>query len=213
MKSEEANKSSPYQLWQYRFKLALAQSEEDEGNLSGALDLLNEAASLYYRNIVPEIRPLEALKARIWIKQGKLTKTIDWIKDKGLSTDDELSYLREFEHLTLARMLIVKFQKDHDPSYIVQTLELLNRLLKAAEESERTGSVIEILIMLALAHQAQNNIPSAMASLERALTLAEPEGYVRTFVDEGLPMKHLLLTAKAKHIVPSYCDKLLAALE
>ena len=65
---------------------------------------------------------------------------------------------------------------------------LLERLLQAAEEGRRMGSVIEILVLLALAHEAQGDIPLALVSLERALTLAEPEGYVRIFVDEGEPM-------------------------
>ena len=69
-----------------------------------------------------------------------------------------------------------------------QAMRLLERLLQAAEEGRRMGSVIEILVLQALAHQAQGNITPALASLERALTLAEPEGYVRIFVDEGKPM-------------------------
>ena len=69
---------------------------------------------------------------------------------------------------------------------------LLERLLQAAEAGERTGSVIEILVLQALAHQTQGDIPAALVPLERALTLAEPEGYVRIFVDEGPPMAHLL---------------------
>ena len=72
-------------------------------------------------------------------------------------------------------------------------LGLLARLLQAAEEGGRTGSVIEILMLQALAHHAQGDLPRALASLERALTLAEPEGYVRVFVDEGEPMRLLIL--------------------
>lgn len=213
LKSEEANKNSPYQLWQYRFKLAQAQVVEDEGKLDHALELLNKAEALYYRNIVPEIRPLEALRVKIWVKQGKLNKALSWARLKGLSVDNDLSYLREFEHLTLARVLMAQFKRDQDESHIIQALGLLKRLLKAAEAGERTGSVIEILIMQALAHEAQDSIPPALVSLKRALTLAQPEGYARIFVDEGAPMSNLLSTAKAKNIKPDYCNKLLAAFE
>ena len=75
---------------------------------------------------------------------------------------------------------------------IDEATRLLERLLQAAEEGARTGSVIEILVLQALAHQTQGDIPAALASLQRALTLAEPEGYVRVFVDEGPPMASLL---------------------
>jgi LuxR family transcriptional regulator, maltose regulon positive regulatory protein len=64
----------------------------------------------------------------------------------------------------------------------------LDRLLQAAEEGGRMGSVIEILVIQALAHQAQGKTPLALESLKRALTLAEPEGYFRVFVDEGHPL-------------------------
>ena len=88
---------------------------------------------------------------------------------------------------------------------------LLERLLQAAEAGERTGSVIEILVLQALAHQTQGDIPAALLPLERALTLAEPEGYVRMFVDEGPPMAQLLREAAARGIMPAYTGKLLAA--
>ena len=72
---------------------------------------------------------------------------------------------------------------------------------------------MEILVLQALAHQAQGNIPAALVPLERALTLAEPEGYVRIFVDEGSPMAQLLLEAAARGIVPNYAGNLLAAFD
>ena len=64
-------------------------------------------------------------------------------------------------------------------------MKLLERLLQAAEDGGRMGSAIEILLLQALAHDAQGGTSSALAALERALALAEPEGYVRLFVEEG----------------------------
>ena len=100
---------------------------------------------------------------------------------------------------------------------VQEAAQLLDRLLRAAEEGQRTGSVIEILVLQALARQARDDVPAALASLQRALTLAEPEGYVRIFVDEGPPMASLLSAlakqgAAAKQgIAPSYVRRLLAA--
>ena len=65
--------------------------------------------------------------------------------------------------------------------------------------------------MLALAYQAQGDIPRALTSLQNALTLAEPEGYLRIFVDEGPPMARLLLEAHSQGIEPHYAQRLLAA--
>ena len=89
---------------------------------------------------------------------------------------------------------------------MLEAIGLLERLLQAAEAGERTGSVIEILVLQALAHQMQGDIPAALVPLERALTLAEPEGYVRMFVDEGPPMAAPAAEAAAKHgIMPGLC--------
>ena len=73
--------------------------------------------------------------------------------------------------------------------------------------------MIELLVLQTLAHEAQGEASSALASLERALALAEPEGYVRVFVDEGRPMVQLLSEAAAHGIMPDYTAVLLAALE
>jgi LuxR family maltose regulon positive regulatory protein len=88
---------------------------------------------------------------------------------------------------------------------------LLERLLRAAEAGGRTGSVIEALVLQALAHQARGDLPAALVPLGRALTLAEPEGYVRVFVDEGRPMATLLESAAKRGIVPDAARQMLAA--
>ena len=90
---------------------------------------------------------------------------------------------------------------------------LLERLLKAAEEGGRTGSVIEILVLQAMAYHAQGDLPAALLPLQHALALAEPEGYIRMFLDEGPSMMQLLREASAREIMPDYTNKLLAAFE
>jgi LuxR family maltose regulon positive regulatory protein len=186
--------------------------KESQGDLAGALILLDEAERQYVRNPLPD-RPVAALKARTWARQGRLTEALSWMREQNLSPDDELSYLREFEHLTLARVLIARYKTERVDSDLHAALGLLARLLQAAEEGERNGSVIEILILQSLAHQAQGNQPLALASLERALTLAEPEGYFRIFVDEAEAMRSLVekQSRNRDHPLSGYADKLLAA--
>jgi LuxR family maltose regulon positive regulatory protein len=140
-----------------------------------------------------------------------LTEAQGWTRERDLSVDDELSYLREFEHITLARVHIAQYMYDRVDSSINEAMGLLDRLLKAAEGGGRTGSVIEILMLQALAHHAQDDISPALVSLERALTLAQPEGYVRIFVDEGLPMAALLREAAKHGTTPNYVSQLRAA--
>jgi LuxR family maltose regulon positive regulatory protein len=128
----------------------------------------------------------------VWVAQGRLGEALDWARERGLSVSDDLSYLREFEHITLARVLLARYTSNRADHSMLEAMGLLERLLQAAEEGKRTGSVIEILVLQALAHQTQGNILAALMPLERALTLAEPEGYVRMFVGEGQPMAVLL---------------------
>jgi len=199
--------------WQYRWCVAQARLEETLGNLDNALDLLNEAERVFVRTPLPKLHPIPALKARVWVKQGRLAEALGWARERNLSANDDLSYLRELEHLTLARVLIAQYKTDHVDDSIDEVLRFLERLLQAAEEGGRTGSVIEILVLQALGHLEQGDIQSALVFLERALRLAEPEGYVRIFVDEGPPMAQLLQEATKQKMYPGYIHKLLAAFD
>jgi len=151
------------------------------------------------------------MKARVWVAQGRMAEALSWARERNLSVDDALSYMREFEYITLARLLIAQYKSDREEHFINEAARLIERLLKAADAGGRMGSVIEILVLQALAHHVQGDIPPALVSLERALTLAEPEGYVRIFVDEGSPMAQLLSAAAAHGIMPDYTRKLKAA--
>ena len=197
--------------WQHRWYIAQARLHETKGDLDGALELLEEAERRFVRTPVPIIRPIAALKTRIQIVQGKIAEALDWVRTRDLSVDDDISYIHEFEHMTLARVLIAQVKRGLVDGSINDAQGLLERLLQAAEEDGRKGSEIEILVLQTLAHEVQGNFAPALVSLERALTLAEPEGYVRIFVDEGPPMAHLLLEAASRGFMPNYTGKLLAA--
>ena len=215
-RSKELGEKAELPVLRYRLCIAQARLNETQGDLDGALALLDEAERLYIRSPLPDFCPISAMKARIWVAQGRLIEALEWVREQGLSPDDDLCYLREFEHITLARMLIAQYQNDRMDGSIHAVMRLLDRLLQAAEEGGRMGSVIEILVLQALAHQAQGNITPALVPLERALTLAEPEGYVRIFVDEGKPMAELLTRIEAKDgtlRVKEYILKLLSAFD
>jgi LuxR family maltose regulon positive regulatory protein len=211
LRSQELGEHTGLPQNRYRWRVAMARIREAEGDLGGALDLLNEAERLYVGDFFPNVRPVPALKARVRVAQGELGEALGWAGERGLSVADDLSYLREFEHITLARMLLARHTAERAEHPIQEATRLLERLLRAAEEGRRTASVIEILVLQALAHQARDDIPAALASLRRALTLAEPEGYVRIFADEGPPMASLLRAAAKLRIAPSYVRRLLAA--
>ena len=213
LKSQELGDLNELPKNPYRWRVATARIREAQGDLDGALDLLDEAEPLYLSDFSPNVRPVQGLKARVWVAQGRLNRALDWARAQGLSAEDNVSYLREFEHITFARILLAQYKSDHTDSSIHKAIWLLERLRKAAEEGGRMGSVIEILVGQAIAYQLQDDIPAALAALERALRLAEPEGYVRMFVDEGAHMARLLREAARHGMLPDYAAKLLFAFE
>jgi ATP/maltotriose-dependent transcriptional regulator MalT len=195
----------------YRWRVAMARIRDAEGDADGALEMLHEAERLYVSEYYPDVRPIAALRARIWASQGRFGEALAWASQRGLSVEDDLSYLREFEHITLARLLLAGSKHDNRDHSQRDAVALLDRLLEAAEEGQRMRSVIEILVLQALAHQAAGDAPAGLVPLQRALALAEPEGYVRIFVDEGAPLTALLHAAARHGVAVNYVRRLLAA--
>jgi len=195
----------------YRRSVAMARVRQAAGDPGGALAHLDQAERLYRRGFFPEVRPIAAMKARVRIMQGMLLEAADWARERGVSAGDELNYLQEYEHLTLARLLIAQYREDPEQRVIDEAVSLLDRLLEAAEASRRAGSVNEILVLQALAEEARGHRRPALAVLERALAATEPEGYVRLFLDEGAPMSALLRRAAKERIAPESVGRLLRA--
>jgi LuxR family maltose regulon positive regulatory protein len=195
----------------YRSRVAAARIRQAEGDLDGALELLTEAERLYVGDFSPNVRPIAALEARVWIAQGKLSEALGWARERGLSAVDDLSYMQEFEHISLAAVLLAQGIHDGADHTIVEAADLTERLLAAADDGGRNGSAIEILVVQALARHTRHDLTGAMASLDRAVALAEPEGYVRAFIDEGPRMAALLKLAAKQRNAPSYVRRLLAA--
>ncbi len=195
----------------YRWRVATAQLRLTEGDADAALALLKDAERVFVSEYYPVTRPIPAQAARIRAAQGRLREAGAWVRERGLSVDDDLSYVAEYEHITLARVLLAQGTRTHDPGPIEQAVALLERLLVAAETGGRWRSVIEILVLLALTHQARGRGAAGLDPLGRALTLAEPEGYVRTFVSEGPRMADMLGVVAGRGIRPEYVRGLLAA--
>jgi LuxR family transcriptional regulator, maltose regulon positive regulatory protein len=191
----------------------MARIREAQGDLNGALDLLDQAERLYDGNFSPNVRPVATRKTRVWLAQGRLAEALGWAREQGPSVENELSYLREFDAITLARVLLARYRSERAGDSISGVVGLLERLRQAAEEGGRKGSLIEIRILQAMAYHAQGDLPAALLPLQHALALAEPEGYVRIFLDEGPSMMQLLRDASARRIMAESTGKLLAAFE
>jgi LuxR family maltose regulon positive regulatory protein len=176
------------------------------GDTGGALDAIQEAEEAA-RELSPWfVDQAEVAEVRLRLALGDVASASKWAQERGLRVDDELSFDRELLYRTLVRILIAQDRPD-------DALKLLERLLRVAEAAEAMGSVLEMLLLQARAHQARGECDEALAALERALLFAEPEGYVRTFVDEGAPMSRLLWKAVRRGIRSPYASQLVAALQ
>jgi LuxR family transcriptional regulator, maltose regulon positive regulatory protein len=196
-----------------RFFAATARVLEARGEMVGALELLDEAERHRIRSPIPDVRPVPAMRARVLTALGRLDEAGAWVERSGVAADDEPAYMREFDHLTLARVLLGRHAAGRGASALSDAGGLLRRLLPAAQAGGRTGSVIEILTLAALVHQAEGDTPRALAALEQALTLAEPEGYLRVFMDEGQPLRRLLRHAAARGLAEENMRRLLTAFD
>jgi LuxR family maltose regulon positive regulatory protein len=178
----------------------LAQIRQALGNEAEAQAAVAQAVQLAERENVPRLAGLmAAYQARIWLAQGQPDLAARWAADYRQAGETE--YLREFEDLTLARVLLA-----HD--HRAEALALLDALLVPAGIAGRMNAVVEVQALRAL---ALPGLDDALDALSQALHLAEPEGYVRRFVDEGEPMRAVLKQAAARGIAPAYTARLLAA--
>ncbi len=194
----------------HRWFIASALLAEADGEPEEAVVLLDRAAALYRPGFFPDVRPIPALRARLWIRQGNLSDAADWARDRGVSDDEDASYPREFDHLTLVRLLLARQRAHLDHDAADRAAALLDRLRTAAEASGRAGSLLEIGLLQALVHDLRGHRGAALDRLALAFAEApEPESYVRLFLDEGAPLASLLRDAVRHGIAGDHPQRLL----
>jgi LuxR family maltose regulon positive regulatory protein len=185
----------------------LARLEHAQGHPESAQAAMRAAEQLASEQRLSPRRSdwVKSVLARLWIAQGNPERAAQLVQQSGITPDDAIPYLREPEYLTLLRLRLA--QGDQDAA-----MALSERLLQKVEAENRVGRVIEILALQSLAWQGKKDMAQALAALEKALRLAQPEEYVRVFLDEGEPMEKLLYQAKSHRMGSGYAAELLTAL-
>jgi LuxR family maltose regulon positive regulatory protein len=193
-----------------------------QGDVDGAWEAIETARLIAQKSEATKIDDIVAdlQQAYFFITQGDAVGATRWAERRGLLPDISLEpcpgleqakdyvniRLRKYEHLILARLLILQGR----PS---EALDVLKALLVLARQRGRVDLIIEIQILRALAWQVEGRDTQAIDALAEALSLAEPGGHLRIFLDKGEAMARLLRQAAARGIAPAYVAKLLAALE
>ena len=191
----------------------LVQLQQAQGRYDQALATLDTFMQLaQQRHFAPVLLAQgAALQAHLEFARGNLQAALRWAESWSLPAEATPSYPREREYLTLARFRIAEKQSIPTASNLQAVLFLLERLQAQAEDSLRTRSVLEILLLRAQVLELQGNRTAALAALARALALAEPQGYMRLFLDEGPLMVALLHEAQRHALAPRYIAQLLEA--
>jgi ATP/maltotriose-dependent transcriptional regulator MalT len=193
--------------------IELAFIKQARGDTDGASAMMQQAVQRAERQRLSLSRgtqDVEAYQAWLSLMHGDEAAVLRWLQRCGLSLDQELHHEREREYLTLVRVLITRRRLDEAKQWLANLLQL-------AEAQGRMGSVIELLMLQAEALHASGEMNQAIERLSRALSLAEPEGYIRLFVDEGVPMAHVLVQMRRRPPAgqpgsPHYRERLLAEL-
>jgi LuxR family maltose regulon positive regulatory protein len=200
--------------------LALAQLEWAQGHPVAAHEALQQAteASQRYGGPYYWVGQAELGRAQLWLREGNLRAVSDWFDERQLTfapTPHPIPYLHEEEYLLLARLLLAQAQQTggaETSDLLASAGQILGQILAEARNTRRTGRVLEVLVLQALIHHTGHRSETALAALAEALHLAEPEGYLRMFLDEGEPLVELLRQAAARKIGSGYVSRLLAAM-
>jgi LuxR family maltose regulon positive regulatory protein len=186
--------------------LTLARIHQAQGDGQAVLAALRQAEQVALEHDRLWQARVAAVRAQLMLAQGNLDAAARWAAAwvPDLRSNDPIPYIRQQDYLVLTRLLLAQGK-------LAEAARLSERLLRSAEAMGLTGHEIECLMLNALISEARGDTAQAMIALTRGLALAEPEGNVRLFVDEGSPMIKLLRQAESRHIARAYVGKLLVA--
>ena len=171
----------------YRTRATAAMLAAADGDLTTALALVAEAQQVYLGDFSPDVTPLHAVAARLHVRRDDHDAAARWVRDHDVTSTQELSYLHEFEHVTLAEVLLMRHRRGdgRGTDALDEADRLLERLGVAAAQGGRPATVIEVLVLQALAAQGRDDLDRALVLLGRVADLAEPEGQVHSFSRHG----------------------------
>ena len=192
--------------------LYLALVHQAEGNFTAAWEAIETAEKIEssrqqgFNFEFPTFLSLDLVKVRLWLAEGNLSLPLAWQQSKDLAIDGELTYYSEPDYITLTRILIA--QKKWKSA-----LNLLQRLQRSTESSQRIARLVEVLILQITVYQGQNQLKIALQQLKLIFSLVHPQAYLRLFLDADKSIQELLKYAAKQNIYPNYVNWLLKAFD
>jgi LuxR family maltose regulon positive regulatory protein len=171
------------------------------GDAEAAHERLDEAARLQVMGPVPDVRPVDAIRTRVWLAQGRWAEARGWAEGLGDPLARAPDFLADYLLLTVARVGLARFRVEGNADVLAATGALLERIAGASAAGGRIGALVEARVLHALVAQSAGDPRGAGARLAEALRLAEPERWRAVFVDEG-PAMARLLHASLRHGAP-----------
>ena len=207
LRAEELAETTRALQWKARIRAGLARVAWARGEFEDALDEIEQSIGFANQlGTLQEVRNVRAQQARFWIASHQLGLARRWAESCELDPYLPPEYERQFEHLTYVRLLILEDRWD-------LALEMLRGIQAEVESSRRSGEIVEIQVLSALAYKAGGQIPDALQSLRNALAAGEESGYCRVFVDEGDDLAFLLRHAATRGNHREHATRLLAVIE
>lgn len=200
-----------------RWLVARALLDGARGDHDAAALNLERARRSHQHGFFPDVRPIAAMSARVALAAGRLDEALAWAGAHARhhsAAGTDVLYLREYEDVTMARVLLASFDRYRREADVNQAHGLLTRLAQGARDGGRGRSLIEVLVLRSVTATARGDLQGALPPLAEALTLAEPEGFVRVFLDEGRALAESLRRVEeglSSPAVARFCRSLLEA--
>lgn len=190
--------------------ILLARILQARGDADGANKMLRAAINSTQMDLQQMYQTeLTACQVQLWLAQEQLDTASQWAHASDLSAEIETKLQNEYEHISLARVLVAQGRASSDGAILTRAIGLIDRLALSAESAGRVGHLIDLLVLQALALDALGDLNQALSCLEQALGLARPQGFVRIFLNNGGPIIRLLKEAARRNIGADYAVKLL----
>ncbi|KFZ26077.1 MAG: Serine/threonine-protein kinase PknK [Candidatus Izimaplasma bacterium HR2] len=211
--SEEASKISSLLTWKSDWYILEGLIREYQGYFENSMDSFSLAFEHRFKSPVPDVEPIDTIRVRILLKQGKLYEALDWVNRNHLAIEDEITYLNECQYITFTRVLISQYKHSHKSKHLKDAIRLISRLSPAIKSGMRMGRLIELKILQAIIYDLNGNKDQALETIKEVIANAELEGNISGLILEGFQIYNLLIHTDVVGVNPKLVIKIVKIID